>query len=274
MNLKGMVNHFDRLDGGFKSAQFQDFELRTAFQPVYAVSGEIGVLYGVEALVRPLQAGKSIQPLDFFAMLDKPDAFAADWVCLTLHLANAAAWHLKGTSLFVNLNPDASHRVKDMASGFDAYVRLADDLGISAERLIIEITERRAGCDDGLASLVRHIKSLGCKVAVDDFGIEGSNLARVVALQPDIVKIDRIWFNAMMRDTASRSLVKAVASRVQGMGAKVVFEGVETAEEFNWARECGADLIQGWLFGKATYADEEPSDHCVRTPANDVLKAG
>ncbi len=270
MNLEGMVNHFNRLDGGFWSASFGAYELRTAFQPVYSVKGGLGFLYGVEALARPVRGEINVPPLEFFAGLDRPGVFAADWTCLTLHLVNASAWNLKDTSLFVNLNPDATHRFREMAIGFEAYLRLAETYGIPAERIVVEITERRAGSDDGLLSLVQEIRTLGCRIAVDDFGIDGSSLRRVSKLKPEIIKIDRIWFNSLMRQTSSRSLVKAVVGRFRSIGAKVLFEGIETAEEFNWARECGADFIQGWLFGPATCGTKRDSvDQMSALPADE-----
>lgn len=238
--------------GGFRRAQLGDYELHSAFQPIYTVDDHSGTLYGVEALVRPYRHGEPIEPLDFFARIPQADQLVADWLCLMLHVTNAAAWRLSGLNLFVNMHPDASREVRQICRNLDALVAYADRLGVDASRIVFEVTERRAGTEDGLGFIAQKIRALGCRLAVDDFGTSGSNLVRVVELEPDIVKIDPVWLKSMLESEGSAALASIVVRRLQRMGSAVLCEGVETPHELAWSRDQGVQMIQGHLFGMAS----------------------
>ena len=248
-----MIEHVASLmresKGGFKLARLAEYELYSAFQPIYDVDDCSGTLYGVEALVRPYQNGVAIDPLDFFDRIPEEDQLVADWLCVLLHVTNAAAWKLSELNLFVNMHPDASREVRQICRNLDVLVRYADRLGVDPTRIVFEVTERRAGTDEGLSFIAHKIRSLGCRIAVDDFGTQGSNLVRVVELEPDIVKIDRAWLKSMLGDEGSTALASIVVRRLQNMGSKVLCEGVETPHELSWARRHRVRLIQGHLFG-------------------------
>ena len=65
MNLARLTQRIFELDGGHRAFDFGLFEIRSAFQPIYAINNNAGMLYGVEALARPIFKGKPIEPMDF-----------------------------------------------------------------------------------------------------------------------------------------------------------------------------------------------------------------
>lgn len=270
MDLLRLTERIFELDGGHQAFDFGSFEIRSAFQPIYAINNNAGMLYGVEALARPLFKGKPIEPMDFFTRLSDRDRFVADWACLCLHIANTAAWQLGNTRLFVNLNPNSCRYTDQMLRGLDTYAKLVSEQGLSASKVVFEITEQDDGDKDALSTIVEKLKSLGFQIAIDDFGVGGSDLLRVIELKPDIIKVDAGWFRSMMDSEDSRQFAHSIILKLHEVGAHLLFEGVETPRELHWARECAGSLIQGWLFGKATHMGEATQAKKVAIPATTV----
>lgn len=260
MNINDVCNRLRKLEGGFQSATFGAYEIRTAFQPIYTLESGFSRLYGVEALARPLKNGQPIAPLDFFSKLDPRAAFEADWSCLAVHLVNAAAWDMPSTRLFVNLNPKVCHLMIKSESLFNDFAALANRLGMSPDMIVCEISEQQVGSDEALALLGRKLRAAGFQIAIDDFGPAGSNLVRVIELEPSIVKIDPTWFKQIVAKPSTYKLAEKMMTRLNDVGAQVLIQGIETAEEYRWARRCPAAYIQGFLFGAATYLHDRPAD--------------
>ena len=258
MHIKELYKRLRKLEGGFQSADFGEYEIRTAFQPIYTLDNECSRLFGVEALARPLKHGQPVPPLDFFASLNPTSAFEADWACLAVHLVNAAAWEMPSTKVFLNLNPTVCHLMIQSEDLFSEFASLARQLGMSPENIVCEISEQRVGSDEALALLGRKLHALGFQIAIDDFGPAGSNLVRVIELEPSIVKIDPVWFKQMIAKPNTHKLAETLMGRLNDVGAEVLIQGIETAEEYRWARRCPAAYIQGFLFGAATYLHDRP----------------
>ncbi len=72
----------------------------------------------------------------------------------------------------------------------------------------------------------------------------------------DELKIDRAFVQDIYADENSTNLCKAIIAMAKGMQMKVVAEGVETREQFEFLKEAGAHLIQGYLFSKPVSKDE------------------
>lgn len=272
MNISDLCGGLRKLDGGFQSAIFGEYEIRTAFQPIYTLDEDCSRLFGVEALARPLERGQPVAPLEFFKTLSPARAFEADWVCLAVHLVNAAAWEMPSTKVFLNLNPTVCHLMIQSEDLFSEFANLAIGLGMKPENIVCEISEQRVGSDEALALLGRKLRALGFQIAIDDFGPAGSNLVRVIELEPSIVKIDPVWFKQMIAKPNTHKLAEKMMHRLNDVGAEVLIQGIETAEEYRWARRCPAAYIQGFLFGAATYLHDRPAD-TRRMPTDGVSES-
>jgi EAL domain-containing protein (putative c-di-GMP-specific phosphodiesterase class I) len=73
-----------------------------------------------------------------------------------------------------------------------------ESFGIAPERIVFEITEL-SGDDQHLKEVVAHYRDAGARIGIDDFGAGHSQLDRVLALQPDILKLDLRLFQAAAR---------------------------------------------------------------------------
>jgi len=122
--------------------------------------------------------------------------------------------------------------------------------GIDPARIVFEITEL-GGASQRLPSVVSRYREAGARIAIDDFGAGYSQLDRVLALQPDILKLDMRLFQEAARGGPSGEVVKALAQMAEKTGCWIIAEGVETEAELNFALECGARYVQGFLFARA-----------------------
>ncbi|WP_230679391.1 EAL domain-containing protein [Pseudomonas sp. AN-B15] len=124
---------------------------------------------------------------------------------------------------------------------------------VDPQRIVFEITEL-GGNSQRLAEVVARYRDAGARIAIDDFGAGYSQLDRVLALQPDILKLDMRLFQAAALGGPSSDVVKALAQMAEKTGCWIIAEGVETEAQLNFALECGSRYVQGFLFARAQEA--------------------
>jgi EAL domain-containing protein (putative c-di-GMP-specific phosphodiesterase class I) len=148
----------------------------------------------------------------------------------------------------INISPDWISRLgSDISS---PTLRLIEQTGIDPARVIIEITEA-SGNLDRIQQVVRQYHAAGLRVAIDDFGAGYSQLDRVIALNPDIIKLDMRLFKLAAKGGISADVLLGMTAIAERSGCEVVCEGVETEDEFYFGVECGAQYMQGYLFSPA-----------------------
>jgi EAL domain-containing protein (putative c-di-GMP-specific phosphodiesterase class I) len=150
-----------------------------------------------------------------------------------------------GRLLFVNIAPDYL--------GHPRLLELAERL---PSRLVIELTEQDAVQD--CARLIERLRpwlARGAMVAVDDAGAGFTSLEYVAEIRPDFLKLARGMVTGVDRDPSRQAVLRATIAFAHEVGARIIAEGVEREEELALLREAGADLGQGWLFGRPQPAD-------------------
>ena len=149
--------------------------------------------------------------------------------------------------LFVNFNPTSIFRPQVCLASTE---RVVHDTGIGPEQLVFEVVESHAIADRGhLVTVLEHYRSLGWRVALDDVGAGYSSLSLLAAVRPEVVKLDKGLVQGLP-DEGARTVLKAVIDLAHQLGAVVVAEGIETEQLAEEVTALGADLGQGWLFGR------------------------
>jgi len=123
---------------------------------------------------------------------------------------------------------------------------------IDASRVTLEILENVTVSVDSKAiqKELSTLKAMGFSIAIDDFGIENSNFARLVDIEIDIIKIDGFFIKDIVDNNKNKLIVKSIVSLSQTLGFKVVAEYVENQEILNTVAELGVDFAQGYYIGK------------------------
>jgi len=121
-----------------------------------------------------------------------------------------------------------------------------------ASRLVLEITESLEFANISAArNMLAEAKALGCRIAIDDFGVGHASPARLFALDVDIVKIDALFVRDRRASTTNGwSSLHHMVGLAACFAPAIVVEGVETAEHFKVAAAAGATHVQGYLLSR------------------------
>lgn len=222
------------------------------YQPIYATTERR--LTGFEALVRLLaDDGTLIAPEVFIPvaeelrLIDRIGAWVLQKAC-----RNAATWpeHL---SVAVNMFPAqfAAEGAVDVVAG--ALV----DAGLAPHRLELEITENvMMANNEAIMSQLRRLKAMGIPIVMDDFGTGYSSLSYLWRFPFDNIKIDRSFVLELDDATYAATVVKTIIALGRELHIKTTVEGIETAKQFAFLQEAGADHGQGYFLGRPMPARE------------------
>jgi EAL domain-containing protein (putative c-di-GMP-specific phosphodiesterase class I)/GGDEF domain-containing protein len=224
-------------------------QLRLVFQP--RLDFKSGACVGAEALLRWVHPELgSVPPAEFIPIIEKAGLARAvtDWV-LDAALSHIAAWNAEGRRLQISINISASNLDEEDFS--ERVVRRVQQSGTPPGSMELEVTESaliRNG-DRALAHL-NVLRFAGVNIAVDDFGTGYSSLAYLKRIPAHIVKIDRSFVQEMERAEKDLLLVTSMIGMLQGLGFRVVAEGIETAEAYRLLAQAGCDEAQGYYLAK------------------------
>ena len=234
-------------EAGAYIAEHDELALSSVFQPVFSIAHRKPV--GYEALLRvhdqqgnQLATEALVQPT-----VNSHQDLALDRTCRLLHAHNFVSLNEPDAWLFLNLNSHCLVMEKP-ESGFMR--SLLSSANLSARRVVIEILESEIEDRVYLKSLIDHFRSLGCLIAIDDFGAGHSNFDRIWELQPDLVKIDRRMVQQAAHSLKVERILTGIVSLIHEAGSLVVIEGVESEQEAMVAISCHADMVQGFYFGE------------------------
>lgn len=120
---------------------------------------------------------------------------------------------------------------------------------IEPNRITFEILEDISFAENkNSVNTIRELKSIGCQIAIDDFGVQYSNLSRLLEIDPDYIKIDGQFIRELPHNQTAALLVKGIVDLAHGIGARVVAEFVSSQEIQNTIEAMGIEFSQGYLF--------------------------
>jgi EAL domain-containing protein (putative c-di-GMP-specific phosphodiesterase class I) len=229
---------------GDGSLAWEGATLASHFQPILAVRGP--ACHGYEALLRASGAGgERIAPLELFERAGESRP-VLDWARRALHLRNYARFDPDERTLFLNLHPQAAAHDARCARELGELIRY---YGLQPRRVCVELIAGECGDERALLDAVGIYRGLGIGIAIDDFGKGRSNFDRVLALRPDVVKLDRaLVMDAELGWGRSRRMLSGMVELLHEVRARVVVSGIESAAEARVAIDAGADFLQGFHF--------------------------
>lgn len=228
------------------AAVIEERRLSTAFQPVRSLSS--GKVIGAEALTR--FPGSPVSPDAHFSHAESL-GLGVELEIAALESALEASRALpRHLYMAVNLSPDAC---------LDP--RLPAVLGhapLPGERIVVEITERHAVEEYApLSEALAALRRCGIRVAVDDAGAGFASMRHILELSPDFIKLDRGVIAGIDADPARQALGKAMVGFGAGLGAALIAEGIETAQELAVVTDMGMHAAQGYLLGRPSLSRDD-----------------
>ncbi len=215
-------------------------------QPIVRL--EDGDVRHYEVLVRMHDGeGGLVSPAAFIPVAERSGQIVAldRWV-LRHSLATLGRLKGQGISLAVNLSGQSLH--DEELKHFLAEELLAS--GAAPEHLILEVTETAAVTDFSTArGVLQAVRDMGCRTALDDFGVGFSSFHYLSQLPVDYIKIDGSFIRNMPVSAESRVIVKAIADIAAGFGKQAIAEFVNQDALLPLLKDYGITYGQGYLMG-------------------------
>ena len=226
--------------------------IRPVFQPI--VSLKDGKIIGYEALSRIVEPREITCSEELFHLAGiYGKVWELEQVCRGKILEK---YHgLKRSErqkLFLNVNPIVIHD-KEFRAGFTSgYLK---QYGVDLKNIVFEVTERNA-IDDvkGFKDTIRHYKSQGYQIAVDDAGSCYSGLNLICDIVPHYLKLDILLIKDIHKDAIKCAMVKAMVEFANLANIQLIAEGIECEEELKMLLKLGVHNGQGFFLRKP---DEE-----------------
>jgi len=229
-------------------------EFTLVYQPIHETNS--GRLVGTEVLLRwHNKVLGEVSPARFIKVAENTGLIVAigEWV-LRQAIEDASDFVKKfGTDFFLSIN------VSGRQLGNNHLVELLKQLLNNAKKplptLHLELTEGYLIQDSPEVNrILAEINALGVQLSIDDFGTGYSSLSYIQQYPIQTLKIDRFFIDNIGskegHDSRETKLVIAIIAMSQSLDLKVIAEGVETEQQYNFLKQHGCDCVQGYYFGR------------------------
>jgi len=210
--------------------------LTAVFQPVLELA--TGRVSGYEALAR-MRTEPPRPPDEWFAQAHRV-GLGAELEAAALRKALSAPGRPAGTFLALNVSPRALTSPLVLAA-------LPEDLS----SIVVELTEHELfGAEEPLAARLAELRTRGARVALDDAGSGYAGLQQLIAVAPDILKLDRALVEGAHAEPSKLALLEAMISFASSTGAAVCGEGVEDLADLRALADLDATYAQGYALAR------------------------
>ncbi|MBL1176166.1 putative bifunctional diguanylate cyclase/phosphodiesterase [Pantanalinema sp. GBBB05] len=237
------------IESRLRSAQSNQ-ELELHYQPqVNLVTGRI---IGAEALLRWKQADLgTVSPAKFIPVAEETGLIVSigEWVLRTACI-QAQSWQ-NASQMPIRVSVNLSARQFKQANLSGMVAQVLRETQLDPTLLVIELTETSVMEDvETTISILQELKRMGVQISIDDFGTGYSSLNYLKRFPIDVLKIDQSFVQDITTDTNDAAIAKAIIAMAQSLQLKVIAEGVETQEQYEFLRHNGCNAMQGYLFSR------------------------
>jgi len=217
------------------------------YQPIVDI--QTGRLLGAEVLARWRRAdGTLVEPIAFVSLMESSglvSEFTRSLMRRARDELGAAVGRRPDMTIAFNVAPqhfDDALILHDVGTIFDGSP-------IKLNQIVLELTEHyRVKNLTGMRRAVAALQGLGCKIAIDDIGTGHNGLSYILKLGVDIIKIDKVFVEAIGAEGQSRAIIDMLIDLAKNMRMEIVAEGVETFDQVTYLRERGITAAQGYVF--------------------------
>lgn len=251
----------DRIESEMETALFNR-EFKMYIQPKWDILED--KLYGGEALVRWMKEdGNMIYPSDFVPVFEKNgfieqlDLYMLESACKMIRDQideGKPAYPISVNQSRMLLNdPMYINRITEMLSRYQ----------IPKGYIELEITETVFFTErEKMISILNELKEVEVQLSMDDFGSGYSSLNMLKDFPFDVLKIDKEFFSESITSESSKWILRMIIEMAEGLGIRVICEGVETKEQVEMLRKLGCRYVQGYYYSKPIPAENYVESFC------------
>ncbi|MDB5553603.1 MAG: diguanylate phosphodiesterase [Rhizobium sp.] len=236
-------------------ADYGTFTLHSALQPIFSQDHEgVLTLQAFEGLIRPMRNGEFVRPGEFFPSVARADSAMIDSLCRSLHIFNTGALNRRRAKLFLNFQPGVFVTNGDIRREVE-HIKLATlESGMSPDRVVCEITQKENDSEDMLSHFVQELRRHGFRIAIDEYGAEERDIARLNLLKPDYVKFEADWVKEFLENSAGSALLRVMVNQFREQGILAIFEGLEDIRQVDICNNLDVPLLQGYALARPELA--------------------
>lgn len=134
--------------------------------------------------------------------------------------------------------------------------KLVRDHNLLPDQIWLEATERGFLDYEAVSQTISRAHEAGYVVCIDDFGTGYSSLQHLQKLTFDVIKIDKSFVDTIGVSSPKSLVIHHIIEMAKSLGARIVAEGVERAEQEQYLKENDVEFGQGWLFSRALTKDK------------------
>ncbi|GAB6992176.1 EAL domain-containing protein [Paenibacillus pini] len=248
MQMKARMMHYNVVD------IIRQERFASHMQPIVDKDEQI---VGFEFLLRPAPNSVEFHPYRLFEVARETGLHSfLDRAARISAIETSAALLPRGIKRFINFLPSSIYNPEYCLSHTFKAIEKFD---LDPADFVFEVVETEKIEDmNHLLQIFKAYRDHGMTVALDDVGSGYSTMEVMTMLKPDFVKIDRSLIDRCDQDAAKREQILSIIERAECFGGRVLAEGIERREEFEFCRDSGIHLAQGYLFGKP--ADRPPQN--------------
>lgn len=225
------------------------------YQPKYSVMTK--KLVGAEALVRwKKEDGSIIMPGKFIPLAEENGFINyLDKYIFTNVCTKQKQWIDEGKQVMpVSVNLSRRHLYND--AFMEEYKSIVDGTKVPPEYVQLELTESAIfENQEELCRIIDQLHLMGFRILMDDFGTGYSSLMMLKSVPIDILKLDKSFVDDF-DDARGEKIITSVIKLAQALHIEVTAEGVETAEQYEFLRGLGCNMVQGFYFAKPMPEEE------------------
>ncbi|WP_392353461.1 EAL domain-containing protein [Pseudoalteromonas sp. PB2-1] len=232
-----------------------DFEFTMAFQPIIDCTAKR--IFGYEALVR---GANNESAYSVISQVNNENRYTFDQLCRIKAISLAAQLKLDSI-LSINFLPNAIYKPERCIK---TTLEAANKVNFPVEQIMFEFTEVEQVEDSAhIKRVIEYYQSLGFITATDDFGSGYSGLNLLADFQSNIIKLDMNLIRDIHLNKARQTIVSHCIAMFEELNITTLAEGIETIEEYQWLRQAGVSLMQGYLFARPGFESLPSVDFSV-----------
>jgi len=229
-------------------------EFKAWFQPKYGADGK--TIVGAEALVRWYKYGTIISPYVFIpvcetcGLIKEIDELVLEDVC-----QNLRKW-MKEKKEVIPISVNLSRNYLDKENLIDRLESIINAYCIPKKLIQFEVTE---SClvenEKKLKEIIDILHNRGFEVLLDDFGVGYSSIKTIADMKFDVLKIDKSFIDGI-GEKRWEDIIEYTISLSERLKMRVIAEGIETKEQYEFLLNCNCQAFQGYYFNKPMDANE------------------
>ncbi len=248
-NLANDMRKTDKIESEMETALFNR-EFKMFVQPKWDIRED--KLYGGEALVRWVKDdGNMVYPSDFVPVFEKNgfieqlDMFMLESACKLIRKRID-----EGEPIFP-ISVNQSRMLLNDPAYINKITEMLNRYQIPKGYIELEITETVLSMEkDKMLSILNELKEVEVQLSMDDFGSGYSSLNLLKDFPFDVLKIDKEFFSESITSKSSVWILRKIIEMAEGLGIRVICEGVETKEQVEMLQKLGCRYVQGYFYSK------------------------